>query len=209
MTRWFWGGLPIQVHGLMLASALLRMAAIALLPFIPVLLPGQPWTANLIISAFLSGDLLGGLLLGYWADRYARRLVCMISGGVILLTGTLFLLFGITRPWPLASLAFPDYRRASASLTRIFRPRLPRLARASAIAILLPPPSCWGAISDGFGLRGQGGRSDCKTFGLCRNGHHGVERHHADEGRRQGFCVPFQPIFQANGRSELYGRFQT
>jgi MFS family permease len=30
----------------------------------------------------------------------------MISGGVILLTCTLFLLFGITRPWLLASLAF-------------------------------------------------------------------------------------------------------
>jgi len=106
MTGWFWGGLPIQVHGLMVASALLRMAAIGLLPFIPVLLPGQPWTANLVISAFLSGDLLGGLFLGYWADRSARQLVCMISGGVILLTGTLFLLFGITRPWLLASLAF-------------------------------------------------------------------------------------------------------
>jgi len=106
MTGWFWGGLPLHVHGLMAASGLLRMAAIALLPFVPVLLPAQPWTANLIMSAFLSGDLLGGLFLGYWADRSARRLGCMISGGLILLAGTLFLLFEITRPWLVASLAF-------------------------------------------------------------------------------------------------------
>ena len=106
MRGWFWGGLPLGVHGLMAASALLRMAAIALLPFVPVLLPGQPWSANLIMSAFLAGDLLGGLFLGHWADRFSRHMGCMISGGLVLLAGPLFLLAGIVRPWLVASLAF-------------------------------------------------------------------------------------------------------
>jgi len=106
MIGLFWVKLPIHVHGLMAASALLRMAAIALLPLVPVILPDHPWTANLIMSACLFGDLLGGLFLGYWADHSPRHMGCLILGGLTLLAGTLFLLFGISRPWLLASLAF-------------------------------------------------------------------------------------------------------
>jgi MFS family permease len=88
-----WINFPPYIHLLMLANVLIRIAILSIVPFFPLAFSHDPWVANLLVSGFLSGDLIGGMLVGYLADKYKESSFSILFSLGLVAIGSVFLLF--------------------------------------------------------------------------------------------------------------------
>jgi MFS family permease len=101
-----WVNFPSYIHLLMLANVLIRTATLSIAPFFPLVFSHDPWLANLLLSGFLSGDLVGGMLVGYLADKYKKSSISVLFSLGLVLIGSFFLLLLSPNSWIIVVFSF-------------------------------------------------------------------------------------------------------